>query len=104
MAADHSCSDEWSIAFLSMAGSLAGKRGLKDKDVRNPVSRIAGWKDAEKELKLPLNRVGDLVIANQPIFGWVEDVSADLKIFKDSLKSGYKQAIIPEETDAMFYP
>ena len=79
-------------------------KGLKDKDGRAPLARVVKWEDVERELLLPPDRVGDLVVANIPTFGWVEDISADLEVFQDSVKSGYKQAIIPESTEAMLTP
>lgn len=78
--------------------------GLKDGSGVNPVSQIVKWENAEKLLALPADRVGDLVIANKPTYGWVEDISPDLEVFHDSIKSGYKQAIIPEEAEGMLTP
>lgn len=77
---------------------------LKDENGINPVARIVKWEKAEIELDLPADRIGDLVIANKPTYGWEEDVSADLQVFHPSLKGGYKQAIIPEESAAMLTP
>lgn len=78
--------------------------GLKDEKGVNPTAKIVKWEDAEKVLNLPPDRVGDLVIANKPTYGWIEDMSQDLEVFKKSLKSGYKQAILPEAEDAMLTP
>ncbi|THB77199.1 MAG: hypothetical protein D6B25_07525 [Desulfobulbaceae bacterium] len=77
---------------------------LEDENGTKPVSKIVKWEDAERLLSLPADRVGDLVIANLPTFGWVEDISADHEVFKRSVKSGYKQAIIPDDTDALLTP
>ncbi len=77
---------------------------LKDNDGVNPVAKIVKWEDAEKVLSLPEDRVGDLVVANKSTYGWIEDISRDLEIFKPSLKSGYKQAILPEEEDGLLTP
>jgi len=78
--------------------------GLEDEEGVSPVARIVKWENAEEILALPADRVGDLVIANKPTYGWVEDISSDLEVFHKSIKSGYKQAILPEESEAMLTP
>lgn len=77
---------------------------MEDGNGTNPVAKIVKWEDAEELLALPADRVGDLVIANKPTYGWVEDLSPELEIFHESIKSGYKQAILPEESEAMLTP
>lgn len=77
---------------------------LKDANGVAPLAKVVKWEAAERELQLPADRVGDLVVANHPAYGWVEEVTADRQVFADSLKGGYKQAIIPEATDAMLTP
>jgi predicted AlkP superfamily phosphohydrolase/phosphomutase len=77
---------------------------LKDANGTAPLAKVVKWEAAEKELQLPADRVGDLVVANRPTYGWVEEVTADGQVFADSLKGGYKQAILPESTDAMLTP
>lgn len=77
---------------------------LKDENGVSPAARIVKWEDAEKVLGLPADRVGDLVVANRPTYGWVEDVSPDLAIFHGALKSGYKQAILPDGEEGMLTP
>ena len=77
---------------------------LEDENGVNPAAEIVKWEDAEKLLDLPPDRIGDLVIANRPTYGWVEDISPDGEIFHTSLKSGYKQAILPGEVEAMLTP
>ncbi len=79
-------------------------RGIKDAKGVNPLSKVVKWENAAEVLDLPEDRVGDLVIANKPTYGWVEDISADLKTFHSSLKTGYKQAIIPTDTTDMLTP
>ncbi len=76
---------------------------LKDKKGIYPLEKIVKWEDAET-LDLPKDRVGDLIIANRPNYGWIEEISADLKIFKDPLKSGYKQAVLADHEEAMWTP
>jgi predicted AlkP superfamily phosphohydrolase/phosphomutase len=62
-----------------------------------PRSEAASW-------GLPGDRVGDLVIANAPGFSWAEDVSADGKVFTETFKGGYKQAILTEKEKALWTP
>ena len=77
---------------------------LKDENGFHPLAKIVKWEDAAEILDLPTDRVGDLVVANRPTYGWIEDISADLKIFKKPFKSGYKQAIIPDGVEGMLTP
>jgi arylsulfatase A-like enzyme len=77
---------------------------LRDVDGRSPVATVTKWEDVEKFLDLPIDRVGDLVIANEAGYGWNEEMTEDLEIFSTPLKTGYKQAIHPEETKSMWTP
>jgi predicted AlkP superfamily phosphohydrolase/phosphomutase len=77
--------------------SLTDEKGI------NPVAKIVNWEDAEL-LDLPKDRVGDLIIANKANYGWIEEISSDLRVFKDPLKSGYKQAVLPDNEMAMWTP
>ncbi|MBU0485628.1 MAG: alkaline phosphatase family protein [Proteobacteria bacterium] len=80
------------------------KEELKDSEGNSPLERIVKWEDAATELGLPADRVGDLVIANHPGYNWIEDLTSQQEVFRDSLKSGYKQAIIPESSEGMLTP
>lgn len=77
---------------------------LEDKNGIAPLAKIVKWEDAAEILDLPADRVGDLVVANKPTYGWIEDISADLQVFKKPFKSGYKQAIIPAGVEGMLTP
>lgn len=77
---------------------------FKDDQGINPVDKIVKWEDAERLLNLPEDRVGDLVLAVKPTYSWVEDITPDRAIFYDSIKSGYKQAILPDGNEAMLTP
>ena len=68
-----------------------------------PLMDIIPWQQAGT-WGLPQQRVGDLVIANAPGYGWVEELTADRAYFGDSLKSGYKQAVIPGNVKGMWTP
>jgi len=87
---------------------------LRDKVIKvlNEIKTNSGEKVLAKVTKrenalyldLPKDRVGDLIIANVAGFGWIEEISSDLKLFKKPLKSGYKQAILPNTTQGMWTP
>lgn len=55
-------------------------------------------------IKMPKERVGDLVISPVQGFSWVEDVSEDGSIITTSLKGGYKQALNPENIEGLLTP
>ena len=69
--------------------SLADNNGFK------PVIQITGWEHAEDTLSMEPSRVGDLILANYPGYGWSENMTKDLQIFVDAKEGGYKQAIDP---------
>jgi len=77
---------------------------LEDEDGKKPVATVTKWEDVEEFLDLPTDRVGDLIIANNVGYGWNEEMTEDLEIFSIPLKTGYKQAIHPEESKSMWTP
>jgi predicted AlkP superfamily phosphohydrolase/phosphomutase len=77
---------------------------LTDTNGIKPVVEVVNWEDAQQFLKLDPERVGDLVIANKPGYGWNEEMSSSLEIFTKPLKTGYKQAIMAEEVSGMWTP
>ena len=77
---------------------------LEDEDGKKPVVSVVRWEDVENFLDLPPDRVGDLIVANEAGFGWNEEMSADLTIFTSALKTGYKQAILAQQTKGMWTP
>ena len=77
---------------------------LKDDNGIKPVVDIVKWEDAQKFMQLDPERIGDLVIANTPGYGWNEEMSNDLKIFTTPIVSGYKQAIKAEDVQGMWTP
>jgi len=77
---------------------------FEDDEGINPVMKIAKWEDAENKFRLPHERVGDLIIANRPGYGWNEEMSEDKRLFSVPLKTGYKQAIISDDYPAMWCP
>ena len=77
---------------------------LKDEDGGIPAVSVVRWEDVESFLDLPPDRVGDLIVANEAGFGWNEEMTADLTIFTDALKTGYKQSILAKQTKGMWTP
>jgi len=69
----------------------------------NPLDGVIPWEQA-KDWGLPGDRVADLIIANKPGYGWVEEITKDRLYFFDSLASGYKQGIHPGENLGMLTP
>jgi hypothetical protein len=49
----------------------------------------------KEKLHLTPERAGDLVITNVPNYGWSEEMSYDLKVFGQSMATGFKQALDP---------
>jgi predicted AlkP superfamily phosphohydrolase/phosphomutase len=85
-------------AVISAVTSLQDGRGV------HPAMKIARWEDAESQFRLPHERVGDLIVANRPGYGWNEEMSEDLKLFSTPLETGYKQAILPDDSPGMRVP
>ena len=77
---------------------------LKDTDGTKPLTEVVKWEDAKEFMQLDPERVGDLVIANAPGYWWNEEMSKDLKIFSESLITGYKQAIESKDVPGMWVP
>ncbi|MCG8557070.1 MAG: alkaline phosphatase family protein [Proteobacteria bacterium] len=77
---------------------------LADPDGVHPVVKVVKWEDAQASLRLNKARVGDLVIANRPGYGWNEEMTGDLALFSKPRKSGYKQAIMAGEVKGMWTP
>lgn len=83
---------------------ISALKGLKDGNGPAPLMAVSKWEDADVRFRLSPARVGDLVIANRPGYGWNEEMSEDLKLFSRPLETGYKQAIIPDDNPAMWTP
>ena len=78
---------------------------LEDSDTgTKPVVAVVKWEDVGQYLDLPKERVGDLTIANEAGYGWNEEMTEDLELFSIPLKTGYKQAILPDGIKAMWTP
>jgi len=77
---------------------------LQDADGQKPLAQVVKWEDVKEVLKLDPDRAGDLVIANNPGFGWGEEMSEDLAVFTEALETGYKQAVKAEDIPGMWTP
>ncbi len=71
---------------------------LKDEETGiSPLANVWRWEQAELQLDLPKDRVGDLVIANRPPFLWAEDLDPKADVFVRTKKGGYKQGVAVDE-------
>ena len=77
---------------------------LQDEKGNKPATEVVDWEKAQEFMHLDPERLGDLVIANTPGYGWNEEMSSDLKIFSRPLVSGYKQAILAKDIPGMWTP
>jgi len=83
---------------------IASLTALESEGGVKVVEKIVKWEDAGKVLRLPQERVGDLIVANKPGFGWSEEIFEGLGLFSVPLETGYKQAVISEDCPAMWAP
>jgi len=77
---------------------------LVDDRGNRPVAHVVKWENVRGFLELPEDRTGDLVIANNPGYGWNEEMTADLALFSVPEKTGYKQAIMARLVKGMWTP
>lgn len=77
---------------------------LKDENGTAPVVDVVKWEDAKSYMQLDPDRIGDLVVANTPGYGWNEEMTADLVPFSAPTVSGYKQAIKSIDVPGMWTP
>lgn len=77
---------------------------LEDSDRTRPLTDVVKWEDAKAFMNLDPERIGDLVVANAPGYGWNEEMSNDLKIFTEPTVTGYKQAIKAKDEPGMWTP
>jgi predicted AlkP superfamily phosphohydrolase/phosphomutase len=83
---------------------IASLEALQDADGTHPVASVVRWEDAGEQRRIPADRIGDLVVSNQPGFGWSEETTGDGQTFITPLATGYKQAIEPGSTQAVWTP
>ncbi len=82
---------------------MAALLALRDAEGRAPVASVLPWEDADERF-LPADRVGDLIVANHPGYGWSEETTAEQAVFEVPAATGYKQAIEPGSTKAVWTP
>jgi predicted AlkP superfamily phosphohydrolase/phosphomutase len=80
--------------------ALKSLKGPKHEEI------FAGIKVRESadDWELAKNRVGDILISNNPPFNWSESVSEDRVIFVKPKVAGYKQAIDPTRHNSLWTP
>lgn len=69
--------------------------GLKDENGQKILVGVTKWENSKEFLQMDPDRVGDLVIANAPGYGWSENMTKDIALFSNATESGYKQAVDP---------
>jgi len=83
---------------------IAAISELKNEHGVAPLASAVLWEDAGERLKLPSNRIGDIVVVNRAGFGWSEDITEDLEVFVTPLETGYKQAILADKVKGLWTP
>lgn len=79
-------------------------QNLKDSDGTSPLTDIVKWEDAKQYMQLDPERIGDIVLANTPGYGFNEEMNNQLQIFSEPSVSGYKQAIKAQNVPGMWTP
>lgn len=82
---------------------MAELEKLQDANGVKPLAQVLK-REQSSVLFLPPDRTGDLIIANAAHYNWVEDITDDLVVFKESLKGGYKQSVLPSSEKGMWTP
>jgi predicted AlkP superfamily phosphohydrolase/phosphomutase len=82
---------------------IAAVQALTDENGVRPVCRVVPWEEAAT-LRLPADRIGDLVLANCPGYGWSEEITADGAIFTVPAETGYKQAALAADAPGLWTP
>ncbi|MDX6769481.1 MAG: alkaline phosphatase family protein [Elusimicrobiota bacterium] len=67
------------------------------------VEKVLPWERAG-ELRLPTDRVPDLVLAMNPGYALTEDMSPGGPVLRDAVQSGYKQAVIADGRPSLWTP
>jgi predicted AlkP superfamily phosphohydrolase/phosphomutase len=77
--------------------------GLKDVDGAPVFDRTVPWEKAG-ELHLPKDRVPDLIVAMKPGYALTEAMDKSGEVLRESLQSGYKQAVIADREPRLWTP
>lgn len=76
--------------------------GLSDNGVC-PFDDIVAREEAQK-LRLPRDRVADLILVMRPGYGLNEELGGDMEFFRDSVEGGYKQALFADNNQGLWTP
>lgn len=76
---------------------------LRGPNGRKIFDKVLTRKEANV-FNLPEGRIGDLVIAANPGFHWVEDIHRNGQVFHQPKNSGYKQAVDPHKAEGLQTP
>ncbi|MCB0420190.1 MAG: alkaline phosphatase family protein [Bdellovibrionales bacterium] len=91
---------EYELLRNEVIETLKSLKGPKEEKVVYAIEK----NEYGKRWRLPQDRIGDLIVAAQSGFHWVEDLTIDSKVFSRSKKSGYKQAVDPKSDDGLLTP
>lgn len=75
---------------------------LRDGDAA-PVERVVEWENAG-ELRMPKDRVPDLLLVMRHGYGLTEEMAPGLPVFRDAREGGYKQALVSDGDPALWTP
>lgn len=76
--------------------------GVTD-DGKPVFRRIVPWENAA-ELRLPKDRVPDLILSMAPGYALTEDMSLSGTLLREALQSGYKQAVEADDAPSLWTP
>jgi predicted AlkP superfamily phosphohydrolase/phosphomutase len=68
-----------------------------------PIKDVLDWEDADR-LRLPKDRVADLILVMRPGFGLSETITESGELFRRPLQSGYKQALVADDVPGLWTP
>jgi predicted AlkP superfamily phosphohydrolase/phosphomutase len=78
-------------------------RDLRDENGRSPFRKILPREKA-RSLRLPLDRVADIILVMEPGYGLSEKMDDTRALFEKPLQSGYKQALGADDTAGLWTP
>jgi len=70
---------------------------ITDSDGNKVIAKVLKWEDASKELRLPADRIGDLVLIGHEKYDLSEEMDSSLRLFIEPLKTGHKNSVDPNE-------
>ncbi len=85
------------------AGVLKMLKEFKDSDGISPFDDVIENENSKK-LRLLKDRTADLILVMKPGYALSEEMSGDLKLFKEPIQSGYKQALVADNNYQLWTP